>query len=383
MLKLPKRIDTLNAKEVEKELLTEAPDVLSADELEYISSLGLRVLLKLSGSKKEKIRIIDVSPEVYEIFEVTGFTEILDVTRKYRSVDVSGLKMIGQGSNGKVYRMDPETIIKVYDADRHYMDASKAREEAEISRKVFLSGVPTAISYDIVRCGDYYAAIYESIQGVTMGEALMEDSSRLEELIGKLAEIGRELHSKEADPESFDSTLERFKEDGKYLDTCFASAEDSNKWKSLMDCIPERHTMVHTDFHYDNVMLRDGEPVLIDVGGVKSGHPVFDLMTMYLRAAHHELSPTRFDAATEKEIFEVYIKAYFKDSLNEVSQKALMDILEWMGTNVLMVVGIKKGVFKKNDEKMKAMLDKMLSVILKEEPEALKEKFALVDRYLF
>ena len=84
--------------------------ILDADNLTYISSAGLRVLLRLMKAGK-KLRMVNVSSEVYEVLEVTGFSEIMSVEKAFRKVSIEGCEMIGQGSNGIVYRLDPETIV--------------------------------------------------------------------------------------------------------------------------------------------------------------------------------------------------------------------------------------------------------------------------------
>ena len=112
-------IDSANANAVEKEigeaLDRETPDhlVIDAGDLTYISSAGLRILLRLRKEMKD-LKVINVSPEVYEIFDMTGFTEILNIQKAYRVISVEGCEVIGQGANGKVYRIDPDTIVKVY-----------------------------------------------------------------------------------------------------------------------------------------------------------------------------------------------------------------------------------------------------------------------------
>ena len=76
------RIDSQNAPQIEKELLSAvgaSPDAsvgLDAEKLDYISSAGLRVLLKLRKTSDKPVPVVNVSPEVYEIFSVTGFTEL-------------------------------------------------------------------------------------------------------------------------------------------------------------------------------------------------------------------------------------------------------------------------------------------------------------------
>ena len=78
------KIDSNSAPEFEKELfdmVSKNPDlepVLDAEKLEYISSAGLRVLMKLR-KQHDKLEMINVSRDVYEIFEVTGFLDILTV----------------------------------------------------------------------------------------------------------------------------------------------------------------------------------------------------------------------------------------------------------------------------------------------------------------
>ena len=88
------RIDSVNAAEWERKLTQqldlEKETIFDAEALEYISSAGLRVLLKMQKSLPQKSRIVNVSPDVYEILEVTGFSELFDVTKRMRKVSVDG-----------------------------------------------------------------------------------------------------------------------------------------------------------------------------------------------------------------------------------------------------------------------------------------------------
>jgi anti-sigma B factor antagonist len=77
------RLDTTTAPQLEEEFKNslEGVDdlVLDFSKLDYISSAGLRVLLSAQKqmNKVGKMTLTGVSPEIMEIFEVTGFSDIL------------------------------------------------------------------------------------------------------------------------------------------------------------------------------------------------------------------------------------------------------------------------------------------------------------------
>lgn len=116
------RIDSMNSHEVEDEVMKTLQEnsgkkpLFDMAELDYISSAGLRVLMKVRKTVGEDVILREVKPEVYEILETTGFTELLTVKKKMREISVDGLEVIGTGFYGTVYRIDADTIIKVYDS---------------------------------------------------------------------------------------------------------------------------------------------------------------------------------------------------------------------------------------------------------------------------
>ena len=79
------RLDTVTAPELEEELkgsLAELTELtLDFEDLEYISSAGLRVLLGAQKimTKQGRMTVTHVSEPIMEIFEVTGFSEILTI----------------------------------------------------------------------------------------------------------------------------------------------------------------------------------------------------------------------------------------------------------------------------------------------------------------
>ena len=119
-INLSGRIDSNNAEEIESEISSqlakfsgETP-IFDAENLSYISSAGLRVLLKFRKMSGGKLDVINASDDVYNIFEVTGFTELFNVRKKLREISVEGCPIIGEGHFSVVYRLDSDTVAKVF-----------------------------------------------------------------------------------------------------------------------------------------------------------------------------------------------------------------------------------------------------------------------------
>lgn len=84
-MKIIGRLDTVTAPELEAELNSSLPTVkdliLDFAELEYISSAGLRVILKAQKtmSTQGSMKLIHVNESVMEVFDITGFSDILTI----------------------------------------------------------------------------------------------------------------------------------------------------------------------------------------------------------------------------------------------------------------------------------------------------------------
>lgn len=280
------RIDTNNALQTENELFSvvksapEAVDqfILDSSELEYISSAGLRVLMKMRKNFGENIRVIGVSPEVYDIFDVTGFTEILKVEKRYREISVEGCEVIGTGFYGTVYRVDPETIVKVYQTPD---SLPIIQNEQKLAKRAFVNGVPTAISYDIVKVGDMYGSVFELLNADTFNDLLIREPERFDEILRIYADFLKTVHSAEMDDDTLPMARDIFIG---YFDVIsdYLPEEQCIRLKELILALPYDHHVVHGDFQMKNVMLVGDEPMLIDMDTLCTGQPLFDLQALYV-----------------------------------------------------------------------------------------------------
>lgn len=84
IIALEGRLDTVSAPELEKDLTGKLDNVselvFDCENLEYISSAGLRVLLAIQNMMDDKpMKVTKVNEVVQEVFDVTGFSDIITV----------------------------------------------------------------------------------------------------------------------------------------------------------------------------------------------------------------------------------------------------------------------------------------------------------------
>ena len=77
------RLDTSSAPELEAYLNENVEEnkkvIIDCKELSYVSSAGLRVFLSLQKKMKDLLKFINVQELVMEVFEMTGFCDILTI----------------------------------------------------------------------------------------------------------------------------------------------------------------------------------------------------------------------------------------------------------------------------------------------------------------
>ncbi len=279
-IKLTGRIDSSNAAETEKRVLEEIGDysgelTLDASELEYISSAGLRVILRLKKSNSNT-KLINCNSDVYEIFDMTGFTEMMDVSKAYRKLSVEGCEVIGEGANGIVYRTDPDTIVKVY---KNPDSLSEIHNERELARKAFVMGIPTAIPYDVVQVGDLYGSVFELLNAESFGN-LINSGVSIDSLAEQSVEILKTIHSTMLKDGELPSKREEAIGWAEYC-TDHLPMEIGEKLVQLFKDIPETNNMLHGDFHIKNIMQQNGENLLIDMDTLAMGHPIYEFAAMF------------------------------------------------------------------------------------------------------
>src|SRR5574344_1926338 len=283
VIELSGHIDTNNAEAAEAAINeTRAKEkagdfTIDAQNLEYISSAGLRVILRLS-QVEPTLKLINVSSAVYEVLEMTGFSERIPVEKAYRVLSVDGCEVIGQGANGKVYRIDADTIIKVYNNPDSLPDIKRERE---LARKAFVKGIPTAIPYDVVKVGNGYGSVFELLSAQSFAKLLVKYPENFDTYIKLYVDLLKKIHATTVQPSDMPD-MKKVAIDWSLFLKDYLPQDKWEKLTSLIRNVPERMTMIHGDYHIKNVMMQGNEVLLIDMDTLSYGHPIFEFASMYL-----------------------------------------------------------------------------------------------------
>ena len=284
VIRLAGRIDSANAAETEKEIWAAIrahpglPFLLDAAKLSYLSSAGLRILLALTKETTERLVLRNVSPEVYDILSLTGFTSVLEARRRLREISVEGCPVIGRGAIGTVYLLDADTIVKVYGIP----DCLPMIEnEQKRAKQAFIQGIPTAISYDVVRVGDQYGSVFEMLNAENCNDLIVQSPDRLEELLDTYVDLLKTVHSVKMPEGELPDARQVYS--GYVSDVAgVLPLRAAARLQALLADMPVDLHAVHGDIQMKNVMFSANGPLLIDMETLCTGDPVFDLAGLYM-----------------------------------------------------------------------------------------------------
>ena len=338
VISLSGKIDSLNAREAEQEIraaIAENPGVpflLDASELTYISSAGLRALLTVKKETEGDVTIRNVSQEVWETFEVTGFNTLFSVKKKLREISVEGCPVIGKGAVGTVYLLDRDTVVKVYGIPDCL---AMIENEQKRSKQAFLRGIPTAISYDVVRVGDKYGSVFEMVNADNCNRLIVTNPERTGEILRIYTDFLITVHGVKMPRGELPDARETY---AGYVRALSVLPEGmAERILGLIADMPEDLHAVHGDVQMKNVMLSDREPLLIDMETLCVGDPVFEFAGLFVAyIAYNDAEPGNsmeffgFDAAACENIYRRVLRLYLGDP-DENTLRQAEDRIEILG----------------------------------------------------
>ena len=341
IVKLPEKISAETIAEVDAGLKgLEIPEdtqeiVLDAEKLQYISSIGLRSILSLVKGNPDKVKVTNASNEVYEIFDITGFINMIKVERALEFIDTEKLEILGAGMYGSVYRINREQILKVFNGENSRDRLAKVSADTSTA---LIHGVPTIIPFGTVRTDKGLGLIFELLDSDTFANRIHKHPDKISKYAHDMAELIRDLAKADFDegnPSEYKDMLRAELSDSQLV----LSEEQIAFLEKYLDAVPEASGGVHGDFHAKNIMILDDELLLIDMDDFGRGHPIWDIASAYrgyqfCANMSKDLSLRLFDLPEElpyedffSKIFQINIeeanemwKLFIKDLLNDVAE---------------------------------------------------------------
>jgi uncharacterized protein (TIGR02172 family) len=168
-------------------------------------------------------------------------------------------------------------IVKVF---KEGIDLNDIQRELNLAKQAFVLGIPTAISFDIVKVGSRYGVRFELFASGSLRDAFRDEPDRFDELVqlyaGLLKKINETVPTTNDLPSADDLAMEKTKSAKEGL-----TEEEFAKLQKLIGEIPHAKTYVHGDCHFKNILMQNGDLFLIDMDTLSVGNPIYELAAIY------------------------------------------------------------------------------------------------------
>ena len=200
--------------------------------------------------------------------------------------------------------------------------------ERACSQVAFKQGLPTAIAFDVVRVGDSYGVMYELMDADNLASTILNHPEEEDIYIKKYAELAKMMHNIEEKPGTLQPASEIFRSSMAPMSN-WMTEEEISYYDSLIDVIPTRNTLIHGDYHEKNILVREGELEMIDMGDISQGHPMIELGCVY---CSHSVFAERVIGMTPEKAMEVWNKflLYYFGEIKEEVKPSFERVLTWI-----------------------------------------------------
>lgn len=226
------------------------------------------------------------------------------------STKIKDLILVGRGRTADVYALDENRVVKLFFAGR---DNASVERERQLSNLAFRGGVPTPQCLGVVELEGRLGLVFKRLQGETMLGMFSRKPWRIASLSRQFARLHVQVHSVGVE------TGLAFSE--KIIEGCastgYGAEVRESVTKLLQNC--QETSLVHGDFHPDNIMVTENGLYVIDWSNGARGCAAADvaMSSVTLRAgALPEISPfaSVLINAGRQLSHRLYLRSYLKNS---------------------------------------------------------------------
>lgn len=297
-----------------------------------------------------KLQLVGVKKEVNTILKLTGADKVLDIETEVESLDVSNCKLLGKGFHSEVYRLDDETIAKIY-YDLPSIDT--LINERIIAKQAFIKGVPTEISFGLCESNGRAGLMYELVDANTLLSMLEKDIDNMDKYIKDYVCLVKKVHEFDDEgmvqvPDMKQILINNINNLRKFI-----SSEGINKLMNVINSVPDSNHLLHGDPHPANVMLSDKGMIFIDLSDMRTGDEILDLVYLNRTLIQYNKLPSNtysLGVENSKKLWELFFDEYYKE-LNEQDKKDIYNKID-----LLALVNITEKFMMKNPDNEEAQL---------------------------
>jgi uncharacterized protein (TIGR02172 family) len=224
------------------------------------------------------------------------------------------LNPIAQGSTAEIYEWQSEEVLKLFHEIR---SEQEVRREFHLARAVQVTGLAPRVN-EVIQVDQRWGIVYQHVQGISLVEAMQNDSSNTLYFAKHFAELHARIHTFN-DVAGLPSQLERLEK--KILATPLLTTTLQQKVIAHLETLLTARILCHGDFHPGNVLVEEDKFFVIDWADATLGQPLADvtrtiLILEGLAAAEPSLAPLVNNFKT------AYLENYF--ALRPGSEKDLV-----------------------------------------------------------
>lgn len=178
--------------------------------------------------------------------------------------------LLGRGKSSEVFRIAPGKVIKVFHAA---VSEEMIQREMHAARLAASRSVPTAAPLERTEVEGLPALIYPEVTGTSLAATLRKKPFTASAQLARMADLQRAIHDHAAgDLRTVKSVLE--------TDITYGPAPNPLKQQATayLRQLPEGKQLLHGDFHLDNIIVMDGEMVVLDWAKAAVGDPAADVV---------------------------------------------------------------------------------------------------------
>ncbi len=197
----------------------------------------------------------------------------------------AGLVKVGEGREAEMFALDDERVLRLY---RGGFLRSSAEFQVQALEAARSAGIRVPAVYETTEVDGRVAVVMERIPGPDLLTVIGRQPWRVW-WIGRVEGEAHAALGSAIAPAAFPTTHERYERKIRGSDA--VPAEMAEAAISRLKTLPEGDRLLHGDFHPGNLMMKDGQPVIIDWSAATRGVPETDFARSVLTTMVGDVPP--------------------------------------------------------------------------------------------